>query len=722
MLFSVFTPALAAERDTEFTLQSALLFTDVHSGNWFYAYVRAVYTEDVMNGITPTTFEPQSTFTRAQVIATLFRIQHGRTANQSDPRESGFADVTPANWFAAYATWARTNNIVPGTTFNGNQNALRQEIALFIYRYAANLTDLSSSSAAGAQWGAFADREQISGQEYYNALRWANYKGIVNGINQAGVMRIAPGGTAIRAEAATMLVRLMNLLPERPGGGQGPVALPTLPNRRLTEEERGEWIAAYRALGGPTAVELEVVRLVNIERASHNLSQVEIDEPLMMAARFFGQQAHDLRGLHTGTHNFGPYATDPEARHGASANVAAAFGANLRWNGGNWFSGGSMSAEALVSGWMNSEGHRRFILSPEHRFIGMGQFPGGISYLFLNDTPSRSTEQQPPTPTPQPPANFPTSAITLPNRQLTNEERDAWIAEYQTLGGHHSFELEVVRVINETRVSYGLNTLQINNTLMMAARFYAQTMAQWNRLAHNVGPYGASGEVARAFGFDGLLSACGAQGPLTAQGIVNAWLNSPLHRAIVLSPLDNGQLGMGSHLRVETDVFHYLFITGTPSVPATLEEGLERAGSYSQFREWFPDIPAQELNAIFEQETFRLINIERSNHGLAPLHWDPQLGAAARAHSVDMHTRHFADSICPSGIGPATRASNAGFQASWIGDINSWTIALPRGIVGWEMQFPTSPGRAAILHADATHIGVGLYNHRWVVKIATAQN
>jgi len=167
-----------------------------------------------------------------------------------------------------------------------------------------------------------------------------------------------------------------------------------LPNRRVTDAERDAWIAEYRTMGGATVNELEVVRLINIERANHGLAQVQADERLMMAARFFAQQANDLRGLHTGTHNFGPYATNPSAQHGASANVAAAFGGNLSWSGGNWFSGGGMSAEALVSGWMNSTGHRNYILAPEHRFIGMGQFPGGISYLFLSDHASTIPGQQ----------------------------------------------------------------------------------------------------------------------------------------------------------------------------------------------------------------------------------------------------------------------------------------------------------------------------------------
>ena len=169
-----------------------------------------------------------------------------------------------------------------------------------------------------------------------------------------------------------------------------------LPNRRLTLAERQEWIDHYLERGGPTATELEVIRLVNIERARYGLALVEMDVPLMMAARFFAQQAADLRGLHSGSHDFGPYA---DGHRNASANVAAAFGGRLRWHGGNWFSGGSMTAEQLVEGWMDSPGHRNYILSPEHRFIGMGQFPGGISYMFMSELSSIPVNRVTPPPT-----------------------------------------------------------------------------------------------------------------------------------------------------------------------------------------------------------------------------------------------------------------------------------------------------------------------------------
>ena len=166
----------------------------------------------------------------------------------------------------------------------------------------------------------------------------------------------------------------------------------TLPNRRLTDAERNAWIADYRAMGGPTSVELEIIRLINIERANRNLSQLELDETLMMAARFFAQQAADIGRVygiraHAGgsnSHNFGPYADNPNARSGASFNVSVAFGANMSWLGGNWFGGGNSPAETVVRSWMGSQGHQDYILHANHNFIGVGQFPGGITYLFLS--------------------------------------------------------------------------------------------------------------------------------------------------------------------------------------------------------------------------------------------------------------------------------------------------------------------------------------------------
>jgi hypothetical protein len=117
---------------------------------------------------------------------------------------------------------------------------------------------------------------------------------------------------------------------------------------------------------------------------------VQIDNTMMQAARYYSQIMFELNVL---SHNIGPYATNPTAEHGASGNVARAFGANVSWGGGNG-AFGQRTPENLVEGWMNSPGHRRYIVSPEHRFIGVGR-TGLYTYMFLSDT--ASSDAPPPT-------------------------------------------------------------------------------------------------------------------------------------------------------------------------------------------------------------------------------------------------------------------------------------------------------------------------------------
>ena len=170
-----------------------------------------------------------------------------------------------------------------------------------------------------------------------------------------------------------------------------------LPNRRLTEEEREAWIDHYWYHGGPTEYEKEVVRLINEIRREHRLQPVVWCNNLGMAARFYTQQQTQLGPIREDRafgHNFGPYATNPNATHGASREVTLAFGGNPgRINGGN---GGIRreSAQAKVDSWMRSAGHRRFILATNVRYVGVGSFerdvPGQQEWTYLLMTPNPS--------------------------------------------------------------------------------------------------------------------------------------------------------------------------------------------------------------------------------------------------------------------------------------------------------------------------------------------
>jgi len=166
-----------------------------------------------------------------------------------------------------------------------------------------------------------------------------------------------------------------------------------------------------------------------------------------------------------------------------------------------------------------------------------------------------------------------TSSIQIPNRRLEIDERTQWVREYIYMGGASAFEQEVIYLVNQRRADHGLEPFEVDETLMHAARFYSQTMANLNlSLGQNVGPYVYGNMVAAynsatAFGarlrFNGGI---GNMGGWTAQGIVTAWMNSTTHRNFILHPTHN-YVGFGSHLGGPRGVFHFMYISVYPSEP-----------------------------------------------------------------------------------------------------------------------------------------------------------
>jgi len=158
---------------------------------------------------------------------------------------------------------------------------------------------------------------------------------------------------------------------------------------------------------------------------------------------------------------------------------------------------------------------------------------------------------------------FFSSGITITNRQLTPAERQAWINEYNTTGAT-AFELEVVRLTNIERANHGLAPLELCHTLMMAARFYAQTMSNLNTaLIHNVGPYGGSFGTADAFGDQVVAAraANGIAGRWTPESAVQGWMESPDHRENILHP-QLTRMGAGFYLGGQWGVFGYQLFGG----------------------------------------------------------------------------------------------------------------------------------------------------------------
>jgi len=133
------------------------------------------------------------------------------------------------------------------------------------------------------------------------------------------------------------------------------------------------------------------------------------------------------------------------------------------------------------------------------------------------------------------------SATTIPNRRLTDNELNAWIAEYHALGGMNAFELEVAMLINEVRVQYGLRPLAISPELSIAARFHSQEMDDLSFFAHTSPNTGTVAQRSAMFG-ETAASEIIAGG--TPAGAVERWLNSPGHRNAMLHP-DRTYFGIG---------------------------------------------------------------------------------------------------------------------------------------------------------------------------------
>ena len=173
-------------------------FTDVTEGDdWFYDAVAYVYENGIMAGTSETIFSPSMKLNRAQA-AQLFYNLEGKPAVTGD---STFTDVTSGHWAVDAITWAAQNDIVAGiggNLYDPDSNVTREQFAVMLYKYARfKGYDLT----AAGDLTQFPDAGSISSWAE-TALSWANGKGLING-NEDGTL--APGGTATRAQAASIL-------------------------------------------------------------------------------------------------------------------------------------------------------------------------------------------------------------------------------------------------------------------------------------------------------------------------------------------------------------------------------------------------------------------------------------------------------------------------------------------------------------------------------------
>ena len=114
---------------------SVMPFEDVAMDAYYYDAVLWAVENGITAGTTATTFVPNATCTRAQIVTFLWRTQKSPAAESLNP----FADVSAEAYYNDAVVWAMENGVTAGTTeitFSPNNNCTRAQIVTFLWRSA----------------------------------------------------------------------------------------------------------------------------------------------------------------------------------------------------------------------------------------------------------------------------------------------------------------------------------------------------------------------------------------------------------------------------------------------------------------------------------------------------------------------------------------------------------------------------------------------------------
>lgn len=176
-----------------------LPFRDVSKRDWYYDDVVYVYRKGYMDGMSSTRFGGELNTTRGQIVTILWRLTGEPRATKRNP----FTDVSSSQYYYDAISWAYDAGVVDGfdaRTFKPDQNVTREQLAAILYRYAKYMNLSTSGSAYLAK---YRDADKIANWAY-DAMAWANYRGLINGTSAT---RIDPKGYATRAQIAAILHR-----------------------------------------------------------------------------------------------------------------------------------------------------------------------------------------------------------------------------------------------------------------------------------------------------------------------------------------------------------------------------------------------------------------------------------------------------------------------------------------------------------------------------------
>lgn len=170
--------------------------------SWAHSGIDFGVRNGYINGTSGNTVSPYKTMTRAELVTVLYRMAGSPQVTVSNT----FTDVASGTCFTNAIIWAAENGIVLGDGsghFNPTDNVTREQIALILYRFALYQ---GADIVSGVDLTGFSDCGKVSAWAK-GSMGWAVAEQLITGRVIEAQTLIAPQGSAMRAEVATILMR-----------------------------------------------------------------------------------------------------------------------------------------------------------------------------------------------------------------------------------------------------------------------------------------------------------------------------------------------------------------------------------------------------------------------------------------------------------------------------------------------------------------------------------
>ncbi len=183
----------AEDTKTEENKPAAPDFEDVADNAYYADAVKWAVEKSITTGTSDTTFSPEDTCTRAQILTFLWRAVGSPKADEENP----FADISASDYYYDAAIWAYNKGMVSGDKFEGDTPCTRASTVEYLWK-----------NAGAPDFGGASTFDDVDADaEYASAVEWAVFSDVTSGVSDT---EFAPDTICSRGQIVTFLYRALS--------------------------------------------------------------------------------------------------------------------------------------------------------------------------------------------------------------------------------------------------------------------------------------------------------------------------------------------------------------------------------------------------------------------------------------------------------------------------------------------------------------------------------